>query len=387
MKFLHTSDLHLGKTVNGFSMLEDQKFMLQQLLGIAKAEEVDAVVIAGDVYDRSIPPAEAVTLLDAFLEKLAEAEIPVLMISGNHDSPERLSFGSGLLQRSGIYIQGEVEEPVRQVTLTDDLGPVHFFLLPFFKPAIVSEKNSEGAVGRVLAGQTAAQGVPDKGASKEGERTVLVTHFFVTAGGKSPELSEAETGVDVGGIDNVDVSWFADFEYTALGHIHKAQRIGEGAVYYSGAPLAYSFSEAGAEKSVNLVTLREKGCVTVEKRILHPLRRMRILNGTLSQLSDHMGLTEEEREDYIQARLTDKEELIDPIGTLRSVYPNIMQIVFADREERGDEGYALQTGHRQMSTQELFGQFYEIVREEKLDEEGEKLIDEIVRELKKEEVE
>lgn len=376
MKFLHTSDLHLGKTVNDFSMVEDQKFMLRQILGIVRAEAVDAVVIAGDVYDRSIPPAEAVLLLDSFLGELAAEHIPVLMISGNHDSPERLSFASRPLEQSGIYIAGGMDEPVREVVLQDGAGDVHFFLLPFLKPAGLGEKTSEGVVNSVL---------PEVDRKN---RNVLVTHYFVTAGGRIPELSESESGVetakfsvDVGGIDHVDAALFERFDYTALGHIHKAQKIGEQEVYYSGAPLAYSFSEAGAEKSVQLVTLLQKGEVMTERRILHPLHAMRILQGTMEELMEGAGLPDISREDYIQARLTDKEELIDPIGTLRSVYPNVMQIVFAGREERKEKVYEAVVRHRFRTTQELFAQFYELVRGEDMSRQETELIDEVVEEL------
>lgn len=375
MKFLHTSDLHLGKSVNDFSMVEEQRVMLHQISGIAKAEAVDAVVIAGDVYDRSIPPAEAVTLLSNFLNEMAQEKIPVLMISGNHDSPERLSFAEGALEKSGIYIVGR-EEPVRQVILYDDLGPVHFFLLPFFKPALVGEKTSQKAVEKVLAG----------GSLCAEERNVLITHFFVTAGGHMPELSEAESRADVGNIDNIDASLFRAFDYTALGHIHKPQRIGEGEVCYSGAPLAYSFSEAGIEKSVQLVTLLRKGEVMVERRILRPLHRMRIVEGFLEELLKNTE-SETEREDYIQARLLDREELIDPIGQLRSVYPHIMQIVFAGRaeRERTERDYEPQNAHKTKSMQELFGEFYNLVRNEPMEEAEEELIAELIEELKKEE--
>lgn len=424
MKFLHTSDLHLGKSVNDLSMLEDQRVMLHQISGIAKEEAVDAVIIAGDVYDRSIPPAEAVTLFSHFLNEMVLEKIPVLIISGNHDSPERLSFADKPLEKSGIYITGgsvgqdekqgkNQKEEVRRVTLYDELGPVHFFMLPFFKPATVGEKTSEEAVRRALAEagfgsrRTADASRRERAGEQEG-RNVLITHFFVTAGGRMPELSEAESsitasvgamkgsadggdvhrGVSVGNIDNIDASLFSEFDYTALGHIHKAQKIGEDEIYYSGAPLAYSFSEAGSEKSVQLVTLLQKGEVTVEKRILRPLHSMRIEEGFFEEL---LKTTEPEaaREDYIQARLLDREELIDPIGQLRAVYPNIMQIVFAGRaeRERTEDGYEPQNDHRTKSMQELFGEFYNLVRKEPMEEAERKVVEELARELEREEEE
>ena len=418
MKFLHTSDLHLGKSVHEFSMLEDQRVMLHQILGIAKAEAVDAVVIAGDVYDRSIPSGEAVMLLDAFLSELAKEGIPVLLISGNHDSAERLGFMSGPLTGSSIYIAGGTQKPVRQVTLQDDLGPVHFFLLPFCKPAQFGAGSSEEAVRALLAetsglygeGKTETEGTgtaereTGTGASPAAvdERRVLVTHFFVTAAGRLPEFAGAERDaganmavsaynmgdnatVDVGGIDNIDVSAFEGFDYVALGHIHKAQQIGTGHVYYSGAPLAYSFGEAGTEKSVQIVTLREKGQVQTEKRILRPRRKMRVVTGTLEELLEAGRLQGPEAEDYLQVKLTDKAELIDPIGRLRSVYPNVMQLVFAGRPVRGSLDETTCQVHAGHDVEELFARFYLSVRGEPLNEEDRELLEEILQELETEE--
>ncbi len=373
MKFLHTSDLHLGKTIYDVFLLEDQRVILHQISGIAKAEAVDAVVIAGDVYDRSIPPAEAVSLLNDFLEDMTEAHIPVLMISGNHDSGERLSFANKALEESDIYIAGGRQKPIRKVTLEDNFGPVHFYLMPFLKPARYGAKDTEGAVREIFSGE-------EYGISlRPEERNVLVTHFFVTAGGKSPELSESESHVDVGGIDNVDASLFEQFDYTALGHIHKAQKIGQQEVWYSGAPLATSFSET-EQKSVQLVTLAEKGSVTVERRFLYPKRPMRIVEGYLEQVMQ-FGAGDLEREDYVQIRLHDKKELIDPIGQLRSVYPNVLQLVFAQREEVLGEGYVATLQHRQKGVVELFGDFYESVQGEALNEEQREMICQVAESL------
>lgn len=321
MKFLHTADLHLGKTVNEFSLLEDQKFILQQIAGLARREQADALVIAGDVYDRSVPPAEAVSLLDSFLTKMAGCGIPVLLVSGNHDSPQRLSFAEALLEKQGVYIAGELPRAaegaaLRQAVLRDEYGEVVFVLLPFVRPAVVGAVTGEEAVRRLLEGN-----LPEKGG-----RSVLVTHYFVTDAGREPERSDSENTIQIGGIDNVDASCFAAFSYTALGHIHKPQRIGKGEVWYAGAPLAYSFSEAGQEKSVNLVTLGAEGVTQVERLALKPLHPMRKIRGTLEELLRGGS------EDYLQAVLTDERELLDPMARLRSVYPNLMQIVPESRE-------------------------------------------------------
>ncbi|MBQ7955672.1 MAG: exonuclease SbcCD subunit D [Lachnospiraceae bacterium] len=375
MKFLHTSDLHIGKSVNGFSMLEDQRYILEQIKTITVTEKIDAVVIAGDIYDRAIPSTEAVELLDSFLTGLLLEQIPVIMISGNHDSGERVAFADRILEKQGLYIAGGDEGEVKRVVLEDDYGPVDFVCLPFVKPAVVQAKNSAEAVERILSGVPMTMDLRT--------RNVLVTHFFVTGeGGEAPELSDSETKVNVGGLDNVPVSLFDMFDYVALGHIHKPQRIGKSEVYYAGSPLKYSFSEVKGSKYVNIVTLKEKGQVQVEKKELVPLREMRVIKGSLAQLLA-MGQEEEAnaREDYVQAVLTDEVELLDPIGALRSVYPNVMQIVLEKNlKEQGDVSeIRVQLG--QKSTEELFADFYEMLKGEKPDE----IRMEIIRQAAKEE--
>lgn len=367
MKFLHTSDLHIGKIVNGFSMLEDQKYILEQIRVIALSEQVDAVVIAGDIYDRSIPSVEAVELLDGFLTSLLEKNIPVIMISGNHDSGERVAFADKILEKQGLYIAGGSEGEVKQVVMKDEYGKVIFTCLPFVKPAVAGAKSSVQAVENILSGIPMVLDMQT--------RQVLVTHFFVTGeGGETPELSDSETGINVGGLDNVPASLFGMFDYVALGHIHKPQRIGNGPVYYSGSPLKYSFSEAKGKKYVNVVTLQEKGKITVEKKELAPLHEMRILKGKLGEVllqgleeGTNAGAAEDGREDYIQAILTDKVELLDPIGSLRSVYPNIMQIVLEKNLKGESAGIAGKAEVGKKTTAELFSDFYEMLTGERPD--------------------
>lgn len=367
MKFLHTSDLHIGKIVNGFSMLEDQKYILEQIKVIALSEQVDAVVIAGDIYDRSIPSVEAVELLDDFLTSLLEKNIPVIMISGNHDSGERVAFADKILEKQGLYIAGGSEGEVKQVVMKDEYGKVIFTCLPFVKPAVAGAKSSAQAVENILSGIPMVLDMQT--------RQVLVTHFFVTGeGGETPELSDSETGINVGGLDNVPASLFGMFDYVALGHIHKPQRIGNGPVYYSGSPLKYSFSEAKGKKYVNVVTLQEKGKITIEKKELAPLHEMRILKGKLGELllqgqeeGTNAGAAEDGREDYIQAILTDEVELLDPIGSLRSVYPNIMQIVLEKNLKGESGGIAGKAEVGKKTTAELFSDFYEMLTGERPD--------------------
>lgn len=387
MKFLHTSDLHIGKIVNEFSMLEDQKYILDQIWNIAVDNKVDAVVIAGDVYDRSIPPTEAVLLLDQFLTKLLHAGIKVLMISGNHDSAERVAFADRILEHQGLFIagagtkegqgtsaqehkgaggastEGDISyfDYTKSVVFEDEFGRVEFTLLPFLKPAVVGAKVACEAVERVLSAVPTTMDLAT--------RRVLVTHFFVTGeDGTEPELSDSETTVQVGGLDNVPSSLFGMYDYVALGHIHKPQKIGKNHVYYAGSPLKYSFSEARGQKSVNLVTLQEKGAVQIEKVVLKPLKEMRILEGSLESLLAQ-GLSEKSGEkDYIQAILTDEVELMDPMSSLRSVYPNTMQIVLKKHLKEKEETFSLGLTVANQSTEQLFHSFYEMLKGEPMDE-------------------
>lgn len=358
MKLLHTGDLHIGKTVNGFSMMEDQRHILRQIYEISCGEKADALILAGDIYDRAIPPAEAVVLLDQFLTDMAAAGIPVFLISGNHDSPERLGFAGKLLEDKGIHIAGIYENGLKEVKVADHYGEVTFVLMPFVRPAAVGAKSSGEAVGHMLSKRVKGKG-----------RSVLITHYFVTDMGREPELSDGETTVHVGGLDNVEASLFDGFDYVALGHIHKPQRIGQREIYYAGAPLAYSFSEAGQEKSVNLVELKRKGEMAVRRIPLKPLHEMRRIRGRLEELMRPEIVAAGDADDYIRAELTDEEELVDPIGTLRSVYPNIMQIVLMKNEEKENMVYTTRLQERRKSIPELFQDFYEMIRGEKPDEE------------------
>ena len=369
MKFIHTGDLHIGKTVHEFSMLTEQRCILGQIVELAVKEKVDAVVIAGDVYDRSIPSTDAVNILDEFLTDLTGRGIKVLLISGNHDSPERVGFADKILEKQGLYIAGTVEEYLKQVRFADSYGEVCFVLLPFTKPAVVGATSSREAVELLLR-----QNGFDKGWNKSlKSRHVLVTHFFVTgAGGKQPELSDSETGVNVGGLEQVPADLFEGFDYVALGHIHKPQQIGVGNCYYAGSPLKYSFSECNQIKGVNLVTLEEK--VTVKTIPLQPQHQMRKIRGKLNELMKPEIVEAAPFDDYIQAILTDEEELIDPIGTLRSVYPNVMQILLEKNEKKSDADYETCFRLQGKSTLELFREFYELVREIPMDEKREQIV-------------
>lgn len=367
MKFLHTGDLHIGKYVHDFSMLEDQTYILNQILEIAVREKVDVLLLAGDIYDRSVPTAEAVSILDDFLTSVLAKGIRILMISGNHDSPERVEFASRILEKQGLYITGTYEETIRQVTLEDDYGEVTFLCIPYCRPGVLGAHSCEEAMAGMLAGTQI----------DFNRRNVLLTHYFITDGGRTPLLSDSETMVHVGGLDNIEAALFEGFDYVALGHIHRAQQIGDRPVYYAGAPLKYSFSEAASDKSVNIVTLNQKGDITVTREKLQPLREMRTLKGSMEQILQAAG--EEKNTDYVQITLTDEMELYDPLGMLRGVYPNVMQLLFTGNEPEGQEQENSMQADRTRSPLEMYQDFYEEVRGKEIDEERLRIVEEIMK--------
>lgn len=392
MRILHTGDLHIGKAVNNFNMLEDQKYVLTQMVELVKEKNAQVFIIAGDVYDRAIPTAEAVSVFDDFIEKLHETGVTILCISGNHDSPERLSFAQEILEKKGVHFAGVYKGKCKQVRLTDEDGPVVFTLMPFVKPALLSENTSDTAVRCMLTDTFCEGESPDFAEvsleiQRRGktERQVLVTHYFITNAGVQPELSDSESHVLVGGLDNVDCSMFAGFHYTALGHIHKPQRMDKGnplygPVVYAGSPLSYSFSECGQQKGVVYVELDGDGNTHIENLPLTPLHRMRKLKGDLINLIDPMVAGMEPCEDYLQITLTDEEELIDPIGTLRRVYPNVMQLLFEKREKETVGEFTAQSDIEDRPIAELFADFYELLRGQRPDEAREKVIKEVIEE-------
>lgn len=328
MKFMHLSDLHIGKRVNEFSMIEDQTHILQKILELAEKERPDAVLIAGDVYDKNLPTIEGVNLLDDFLSGLHERKIPVFMISGNHDSAERLNFASRILRNNEVYIAGAYQGQITRYQMMDGQGPVNIYLLPFVKPAIAAAYH-EG----VESYHDAVKVILEAAKVNQAERNILVAHQFVTAGDTSPECCDSEN-ISVGGLDNVDVSVFEAFDYVALGHLHGPQRIGRDTVRYAGSPLKYSFSETNQKKSVTIITIDSKEEIHQEYIPLVPLREMRKLKGPIEELLNPKNYLKGNTLDYIHATLTDEEEIYDAIGRIRSVYPNVMRIEFENSKTK-----------------------------------------------------
>ncbi|MCI5800842.1 MAG: exonuclease SbcCD subunit D [Oscillospiraceae bacterium] len=352
MKFIHTSDWHIGRVLNDFSLLEDQRHLLTGLEALLEEERPDALVVAGDLYDRSVPPADAVALLGGFLNRVAgEMNIPVLAVSGNHDSPQRLSFGAPLLQRSGLFLEGVYRKDIARVTLQDSLGPVHFYLLPYVEPALVRADFPEETVKsyddafRVVIGHN----LP---AVDLTARNVLVAHGFFSYLKDPDSVARSESEVSLGGSDLIDARHMDPFDYAALGHIHRPQWVREPRMRYSGSLYKYSVSEWENEKSVTVVELGEKGSCSVSLRTLPALRDLRVLEGDFDSL-----LAEEPeeagREDYIFARLSDRTLIPGAMARLRTVYPNILGLSLSS----GGSGETLSQDFRTKSPEELFDDF------------------------------
>ena len=330
MKFFHLADLHLGKRVNGFPMIEDQKIILDQILELADTEHPDAVLIAGDVYDKSIPSVEAVNLMDDFLVELVKRKLQVFIISGNHDSAERISYGGRVMEQSGIHISPRISGcgPIR---LEDQYGPLYIYLIPYIHPSVVREAYPEEKV----TDWTQAMEVLIRNAHVDpAARNIAVAHQYVTASGVRPEECDSEQK-HIGGLDNVDYSVFDAFDYVALGHLHGPQRIGRDTVRYAGSPLKYSFSEEKHKKSVTLVEIKEKGQVEYRQLPLVPARDFKTLRGTFGEVMSPGFTAPLSAEDYYRIILTDEQDVDQALARLRKYfYKNLMDLEYDNTRTR-----------------------------------------------------
>lgn len=353
MKLIHLSDIHLGKRVNEFSMLEDQAHILKKILAVVDEEKPDGVLIAGDVYDKSVPSTEAVQLFDDFLVWLAKRKLPVFIISGNHDSPERLSFANRLIDATGIHLAPVYNGVVEPITLSDEYGPVNVYMLPFIKPAHV----------RGFFPDTEITGYSDAVAAAIGrmnidktQRNVLITHQFVT----DAQRSDSEE-LSVGGTDNIGAEVFCDFDYVALGHIHGPQNMDSGRIRYCGSPLKYSFSEAAQQKSVTVAELKEKGTLEIHTVPLIPRRDMVELKGSYQQLTlREFYENTTYQEDYTHITLTDEEDIPDAVAKLRAVYHNLMKLDYDNTRTRHSAAISCAENVETRSPIDLFAEFYEL---------------------------
>jgi len=365
LKFFHLSDLHLGKKVNDFSMLEDQKFILEQTLSQVKQEKVDALLIAGDIYDKGIAPVEAINLFDDFVASLAQEHIPVLIISGNHDSSDRLAQGHRLTKGSGVYISPTYRGWVEKITLEDEYGPVNFYLLPFIKPATVRPFFPEETMEDYT---DALRLVINQMKINKKERNVLLCHQFVTGGGLfDTERCDSEE-ISVGGLDNVDASVFDDFDYVALGHIHGPQKVGSEQVRYCGTPLAYSFSEVKHKKSITLVELGEKGQFSLSTIPFKPLHQMREIKGSYEEVTLRKNYEGTATDDYLHITLTDEEDQLDALGKLRAIYPNLMVLDYDNTRTRSMSAMETLTSVEKISPLELFQTFFKLQNNQDLND-------------------
>lgn len=366
MKIMHLSDLHIGKRVNEYSMLQDQIYILKEILRIIDDEKVETVIIAGDVYDRSLPPNEALGLFDEFLYQLSGRNVNVFVISGNHDSSERISYGGRMMTENKIFLSPVYDGNVKPITLNDDYGEVNFYLLPFIRPADIRryfpEENIENYTDAVKV-------AIDNMNVDFSERNILVTHQFVTGA----ELSESED-IIVGGTDNVSGEIFDGFDYVALGHIHREQTVGKDNIRYCGTPLKYSFSEAKHIKSVTILDFNDKGNIEYSKIPLTPFRDMREIRGTYYELTLKSSYESTNTEDYLHITLTDEEDIPDAIGKLRSIYPNIMKLDYDNLRTRGSGTVDAIENIESKSPFELFADLFKQQNNQDMCEEQEEIM-------------
>ena len=362
MRFLHLSDLHIGKRVHNFSMLEDQKYILNQILDIADEENVTGVIIAGDVYDKPVPSAEAVSLFDEFLVQLAERELDVFVISGNHDSPERIAFGEKLMRHQKVYLSPVYNGKIEPVCLNDEFGVVKVFLLPFIKPVHVRHFLEEEVSDYTEALSCAISSMD----ISQDERNVLVCHQFVTGAGRS----ESEE-ISVGGLDNVDATVFEPFDYVALGHIHGPQNIGSERIRYCGTPLKYSFSEAEHKKSVTIVELGQKGDLSIRLRDLNPMRDLIKIKGLFDEVTDKSFYKDLDTESYVQITLLDEDDIPNAFGKLATIYPNLMLMRYENRRTMNGADILSDGNEINMAPDVLFSQFYETMNNQPMTKEQE----------------
>ncbi|MDB2120576.1 exonuclease SbcCD subunit D [Clostridium paraputrificum] len=395
MKIIHTGDWHIGKIVNEFSMIDDQRYILNELIKLINLEKPDVLIIAGDIYDRSIPPVEAVDLLNEVFSKiLIDNKVKIVAISGNHDSGERVSFGSKILEKEGLYIQGIIEDEIKSIRIDDEEGNVNFYMIPYVDPAILRRKFNNPEIRNH---NNAMKAVINriKPSLNENERNIVVTHGYVTYKRKDDidkdgenlyeladlEVSDSERPLSIGGTDLIDSDNFDCFDYVALGHLHGRQKVGREEIRYSGSLMKYSFSEINHKKGVVIIEIDGNKKINIRQEELRPKRNMRIIKGPLDELIK-AGLEDcSNREDYIQAILTDEGEIIDPIGKLRSVYPNIMILKREEKKDIGTSLTAASKGYKSKTELELFEEYYDRLGSGEFTEEKKEVIRNVVNEV------
>lgn len=386
MKILHLSDLHIGKIVLEQSMLDDQKYMLNQIIEKIQEEKIELVLVSGDIYDRGVPPSDAVTVLNNFLKILIkDLHLKVCIIAGNHDSKERLNFGSEIFKSDGLYISSIYNGNIDKVELEDEYGKLNIYMLPYIKPIEVRQFFEEDV--DVSSYHNAVKEVILKENINEKERNIILSHQFVTSGGIEPEKSESET-LYLGGTENVDVSCYDKFDYVALGHIHGPQRIGRDTARYAGTILKYSFSEVHQNKSLTVIDFKEKENLKIDLIPLKPLRDMRVIKGPIEELTKEENYSKTNREDYIRAIITNEEQVYDAIGQLRKIYPNVLRLDIENYKAKIDSEAKLSDldNIKKKDEVELFNEFYKYQNNQDLNEVQLEIIKNVIKEVKKEDM-
>ena len=373
MKFIHLSDLHLGKRLNGFSLLEDQAYILEQITEIVKNQQADALIIAGDVYDKAVPSAESVALFDSFLSEITTICPHIFIISGNHDSPERIAFGSHIMEKSGVHLSPVYDGNIVPTVLRDSYGDVNIYMLPFVKPANVRRFFPEISIESYT---DAVKTAVDKMEIDVNKRNILITHQFVT--GASVCDSEEHS---VGGTDNVDGSVFEGFDYVALGHIHSPQNVGSERIRYCGTPLKYSFSECKHIKSVTVIELNEKNNFTVSSIPITPMRDLREIKGAYDELMLKSNYEGTNTDDYMHIILTDEEDIPDVLSRLRVVYHNIMKLSYDNRRTRNFQQIEADCDVSEKSPFQLFSEFYNKQNNQDMADEQEKYVKNLIERI------
>lgn len=376
MRFLHLADLHIGKRVNGFSMIEDQKFVFEQVYNVIENEKIDGIIMAGDIYDKPVPSAEAVKLFDEMLTRLVSINLPIFVISGNHDSAERIGFGSDILSAAKVYMSRVYNGNLQKIELEDDYGKINVYLLPFIKPATVKNIYKEAEIKDY---DDALEYVLSQEKIDETKRNVIVSHQFVTGAMRS----ESEE-VSVGGLDNVSVENYKAFDYVALGHIHRAQQMGRESARYAGTLLKYSFSEEKHNKSMTIVDLKEKGNIEIKEIPVKPLHDLKTIKGKFSKITSEEFYKELKKEDYYRAVLTDEEDILNAIGKLKSIYPNLMSMEYDNMRTRSYSVVDNVETAEAKSPLEHFEEFFEKQNGRKMSEKQRNYLLEILGEAREE---
>lgn len=373
MRFLHLADLHIGKRLNEFSLIEDQKFIFDKILNIIDEKKIEAVLIAGDVYDKPVPSAEAVTVLNSFLNSLAKRNLKVFVISGNHDSQERIGFGAELISQSGVYMSKPFCGNVETHKIKDEYGEINVYMLPFIKPAMVKHVYEEADIDSY---DSAMAYVMEQTKVDEGERNLLIAHQFV----RGADRCDSEE-VSVGGIDEVSVENFKRFDYVALGHLHSPQHIKSEFVRYSGTPLKYSFSEAKHQKTALIVDMKEKGNIILEKVPLIPKHDMIEIKGKYQEIMSKDFYKDIDRMDYAHVTLTDEQDVLHAMELLRTVYPNIMKLDYDNTRTRSNNEIKGGENVEKKQPLDLFKEFYELQNNQPMSREQADFMDKLIKDV------